>query len=72
VGFGTELLFVMLLGLLILGPRKMHAMLGHVARAKADFDKATRSFKSQLTSALDVKPQLPKDARQTQDAQFAE
>jgi Sec-independent protein translocase protein TatA len=60
VGFGTELLFVILLGFLILGPRQMSAMLGHVARAKAEFDKATLSFKSQLTAKLEADPQ-PQD-----------
>jgi Sec-independent protein translocase protein TatA len=60
VGFGTELLLVLLLGFLILGPKQMHAMLGHVARAKAEFDKATRSFKSQLTAELEAPPQSPK------------
>ena len=53
MGFGTELLFVILLGFLILGPKQMNAMLGHVARAKAEFDKAARSFKSQLTTELE-------------------
>jgi Sec-independent protein translocase protein TatA len=60
VGFGTELLLVLLLGFLILGPKQMHAMLGHVARAKAEFDKATRSFKSQLAAELEAPPQSPK------------
>ena len=35
MGFGTEILFVLMLGLLILGPKRLHAMLGHVARAKS-------------------------------------
>jgi len=38
VGFGTEILFVLLLGLLVLGPKRLHAMLAHVARAKAGFE----------------------------------
>jgi Sec-independent protein translocase protein TatA len=50
VGFGTELLIALLLGFLILGPRRMHIMLGQVARVKADFDKMTRSLKSQLAT----------------------
>jgi Sec-independent protein translocase protein TatA len=49
VGLGTELLLVLLLGFLILGPKQMHALLGRVAHVKAEFDKATRSFKSHLT-----------------------
>jgi len=35
VGFGTEILFMLLFGLLVLGPKRLHAMLGHVARAKS-------------------------------------
>jgi Sec-independent protein translocase protein TatA len=50
VGLGTELLLVLLLGFLILGPKQMHALLGRVAHVKAEFDKATRSFKSHLTA----------------------
>jgi Sec-independent protein translocase protein TatA len=57
VGFGTELLLVLLLGFLILGPKQMHAMLRHVARAKTQFDKATRSLKSQLTAELESPPE---------------
>jgi Sec-independent protein translocase protein TatA len=54
MGFGTELLLVLLLGFLILGPKQMHALLGRVARAKAELDQATRSFKSQLTAQLET------------------
>jgi Sec-independent protein translocase protein TatA len=56
VGFGTELLFVILLGFLLLGPKQMQVMLGHVARAKAEIEKATRSFKSQLTAENEATP----------------
>jgi len=63
VGFGTELLLAFLLGFLILGPKQMNAMLGHVARAKAEFDKATRGFKSQLTAELEASPSSPNDGR---------
>jgi hypothetical protein len=42
VGFGTEILFMLLLGLLVLGPKRLHAMLGHVARAKAQLENALR------------------------------
>ena len=36
MGFGMEILFVLMLGLLILGPKRLHTMLAHVARAKAE------------------------------------
>jgi Sec-independent protein translocase protein TatA len=54
VGFGTEILFMLMLGLLVLGPKRLHTMLGHVARAKAQFEEASRGFKSQLGAELDA------------------
>jgi Sec-independent protein translocase protein TatA len=43
-----------MLGLLVLGPKQLHALLGHVARAKAQFEEASRSFKSQLAAELEA------------------
>jgi Sec-independent protein translocase protein TatA len=60
VGFGTEILFILMLGLLLLGPKQLHTLLGHVARAKAQFEEARRSFKSQLTAELDANHQAGK------------
>jgi Sec-independent protein translocase protein TatA len=54
VGLGTELLLVLLLGFLILGPKQMHALLGRVAHVKAEFDEATRNFKSHLTAKPEI------------------
>jgi Sec-independent protein translocase protein TatA len=54
VGFGTEILFMLVLGLLVLGPRRLYAMLGHMARAKAELENATRGIKSQLAAQLDA------------------
>ena len=54
MGFGTEILFILVLGLLVLGPKQLHALLGHVARAKAQFENASRGFKSQLEAELDA------------------
>ena len=53
MGLGTEILFVLMLGLLVLGPKQLHTLLGHVARAKAQFEEASRSFKSQLAAEFD-------------------
>lgn len=61
MGFGMEMLFVLVLGLLILGPKRLHTMLGHVARAKAELENATRSLKSQLAAELDVAPGAGKE-----------
>jgi Sec-independent protein translocase protein TatA len=54
VGLGTEILFMLVLGLLILGPRRLHTLIGHVARAKAQFEEASRGLKSQLEAELDA------------------
>lgn len=57
MGLGTEILFILMLGLLLLGPKQLHTLLGHVARAKAQFEETSRGFKSQLTAELDSTPQ---------------
>jgi Sec-independent protein translocase protein TatA len=54
VGLGTEIMFVLMLGLLVLGPKQLHTLLGRVARAKAQFEEASRSFKSQHRSEFDA------------------
>jgi Sec-independent protein translocase protein TatA len=54
VGLGTEILFILVLGLLILGPRRLQTLMGHVARAKAQFEEASRGFKSQLGAELEA------------------
>jgi Sec-independent protein translocase protein TatA len=54
VGFGTEILFILMLALLVLGPKQLHTLLGHVARAKAQFENASRGFRSQLAAELDA------------------
>ena len=60
MGFGTEILFMLLLGLVVLGPKRLHAMLGHVARAKAELENATRGIKSQLAAEVDAAPRISK------------
>jgi Sec-independent protein translocase protein TatA len=57
VGFGTEILFILLLGLLVMGPKRLHALLADVARAKTRFEEASRGFKSQLTAELEAASQ---------------
>ena len=47
-----EMVFVLVLGLLILGPKRWHTLLTHVARAKAELENATRGIKSQLATEL--------------------
>jgi Sec-independent protein translocase protein TatA len=51
-----EILFLLFIGLLVLGPKRLHTILGHVARAKAELENATRGLKSQLAAELDAAP----------------
>ena len=62
MGFGTEILFILMLGSLVLGPKQLHRLLGHVARAKAQFEDASRGFKSQLAAELDTTYEAETDA----------
>jgi Sec-independent protein translocase protein TatA len=57
VGLSSEILFILMLGLLVLGPKQMHTLLGHVARAKVQFEEASRGFKSQFAAELDGRHQ---------------
>lgn len=54
MGSGTEILFILVFGLLILGPRRLHTLIGRVARAKTQFEEASRGLKSQFEAELDV------------------
>lgn len=51
---------MMALGLVVLGPKRLHAMLGHVARAKVELENAARGIKSQLAAELDATPREDK------------
>ena len=54
MGLGSEILYILILGMLVLGPRRLHTLIGHVARAKAQFEEASRDLKSQLRAELDA------------------
>lgn len=58
MGLGTEILFLMIPGLVFLGPKQMHTLLRRIAKAKAQFDHATRTLKEQVTAELE-QPQSP-------------
>ena len=62
MGFGTEILFLLLLGLIFLGPKQMHSMLRYVARTKAEFDRASRSLRAQLDAELETPVERPAPA----------
>jgi Sec-independent protein translocase protein TatA len=55
VGFGTEIFFFMALGVIVLGPNRLQALIGHVARARARFEETTKALKSQLAEEVDGK-----------------
>jgi Sec-independent protein translocase protein TatA len=42
VGFSTELLFLVMLGLVVMSPKRLNTVLEHVARAKAQFEEVSR------------------------------
>lgn len=54
MGFGSEILFVVFLSLLMFGPKQMKSVLKYVVGAKAKLDDASRAFKSQLAAELET------------------
>ena len=57
MGISSEILFILVLALLVLGPKKVQTLLGRLARAKARFEEVSRGFRSQLTAELDARDQ---------------
>jgi Sec-independent protein translocase protein TatA len=54
VGLGTEILFILMLGLLVLGPKQLPTLLGHLAWAKARLEEAGPGLRSQLAAEHDA------------------
>ena len=54
MGLGMELPLLLAIGFVVLGPKRMQTMLGHVARAKAELHKASRRIKSQLPGEIEA------------------
>ena len=52
MAFGSELVLMVGLGFVVLGPKRMHALLGQVARVRSELEKASRGLKSQLSTEL--------------------
>jgi Sec-independent protein translocase protein TatA len=50
--FRREILFVLVLALVVLGPKRLHTILIQVMRAKARFENVTRDVKAQLEAEL--------------------
>lgn len=57
MGFGADLLFLLVLGFLLFGPKKLPAIFVKLARAKAQLRRATHAFTSQLDVALEPESQ---------------
>jgi Sec-independent protein translocase protein TatA len=53
MGLSSEILFILMLALLVLGPKKLQTLLGCLARAKARVEEMSRGVKSQLAAELD-------------------
>ena len=53
MGFGTDALFILALGFLLVGPKRLPAILGHIARAKAQLESASQNLKLQLETELE-------------------
>ena len=53
-GLGTELLLFCGLGYVLLGPKRLQAVLQSIARAKAEFEKTQRAIKSELATQLEA------------------
>ena len=61
MGFGAEVFFFVALGVLVLGPKRLHTMIGHVTRAKARLEEITQAIKSQLVEETNSEhPERPK------------
>jgi Sec-independent protein translocase protein TatA len=52
VALGTELPILAMLGFVVLGPKRLHSVLRHLARAKAEFENASLGIKSRLAAEL--------------------
>ena len=65
MAFGSEVLLLLGAGFVVLGPKRMQSMIGQIGRAKAQFDKASRSFMAQVNSGLDEKPETPAGAAES-------
>ena len=59
MGFGTELLFIVMLGFLFVGPKRLPTILGQIARAKAQLESAARNLQAELE--VELEPQRHKE-----------
>jgi Sec-independent protein translocase protein TatA len=55
MGFGTEVLLLVVIGFLVLGPKRMQEVVRKVASLKAKLEQTTREIKSQLAAEIEEK-----------------
>ena len=59
MGFGSEILFIAVLGFLLFGPKKLPAIFEKLGRAKAQLRHATDALTSQLDMVREPESQRP-------------
>jgi Sec-independent protein translocase protein TatA len=55
MALGSELVMIVGLGFVVLGPKRMHSVLGQVARMRSELEKASCAVRTQLTAELDTR-----------------
>jgi Sec-independent protein translocase protein TatA len=65
MGLGTELPLLLALGFIVLGPKRMQTILGHVARSKEELHKASHGTKSQRGEEIKASLQDGRDDDET-------
>jgi Sec-independent protein translocase protein TatA len=53
MGFGTEVLLLVVIGFLVLGPKRMHEVVRQVASLKVKLQQSTREITSSLAAEMD-------------------
>jgi Sec-independent protein translocase protein TatA len=53
MGFGTEVLLLVVIGFLVLGPKRMQEVVRMVVSVKTKLEQTTREIKSQLAAEID-------------------
>ena len=53
MGFGTGLPLLIVVGFLVLGPKRMQEILRHVAKVKAELNRSSREITSRLVAESD-------------------
>jgi Sec-independent protein translocase protein TatA len=53
MGFGTEMLFIIVLGLVVLGPQRMQGLLAQAAKYKSAWDRQRRTIETEVLKGLE-------------------